>query len=853
MKPLNYAMLAPAMLLLASCASEQPWGPAGEGNGKIDLTLTTSGQLGSVSTTRATSEHIDVPPADDFHVTITKVNGGFSKEYETLAAFQDEAKNVGFAMGTYDIVVYHGDPNDQGEGTDHAYFEGHEEVTIKEGMTEQVEIKAELGNAVIRVNYSDAFKKYFKDWSTTVQTEGASPVNLEKSEGDNWFITPGKVNVTINCTNQNDQTVPLNAGTYTVQAGYLHTLNYEVFNGEVGDVQLALNFDDSVVEEPFEIDLTDELFAAAKPEITAVGFTDGENILTLTGNKIEGEMKFNVMAPAGIASATLNIATDQAVPAFGSSIDLIKATPEQQQQIAAAGFRAMGFFRNPDKMALLDMTEFCQNLKEGTYTISLSVTDKLGRASNIAELGISAAPVEINATAQSISFGDREALITLSYNGTDPTKPGMNPFRFEAQNDFGGWVEAPIMTINDQPYTRSFEAKDYVYKIQLPESTRKEIPVRVYFNDEVMKDDNNMEIILTIPVVVPEYSVEFDAYAKKALVKVTAANTADQNLVESKIKFYLGNKQVTATRNSDGYLELSDLTPATNYAFSSTLTSEGDHNDHGTLTTEAAADVPNGDFSQTEQTINMTGIQVGGQYKVWPVDYTIKSSIVINEPTGWASINQKTAYKDASNKNTWFIVPSTIAENGAVRVRSVAYDHNGTTPATSGGAGNTKYYCENAPTSIASRAAGELFLGTYSYLGSVETRTDGISFASRPSSVSFEYKYTPYGSETGEAYVSVIAADGSVIASGTKDLTSSSAMSSVSIPLSYSTNFYGKKAAKLQLGFRSTKGETIGVTIPSGSALKEGISLGNATIGANTYHALATGSELIVDNVTLNY
>jgi hypothetical protein len=69
---------------------------------------------------------------------------------------------------------------------------------------------------------------------------------------------------------------------------------------------------------------------------------------------------------------------------------------------------------------------------------------------------------------------------------------------------------------------------------------------------------------------------------------------------------------------------------------------------------------------------------------------------------------------------------------------------------------------------------------------------------------------------------------------------------------------FGSKAAKIQVGFRSTaKGTTPTVTIPTGSALKEsGVSLNTNyyyTLSANTYHALATGSVLTLDNVKLNY
>ena len=66
---------------------------------------------------------------------------------------------------------------------------------------------------------------------------------------------------------------------------------------------------------------------------------------------------------------------------------------------------------------------------------------------------------------------------------------------------------------------------------------------------------------------------------------------------------------------------------------------------------------------------------------------------------------------------------------------------------------------------------------------------------------------------------------------------------------------FGKKAAKLVLCFKSTdRKSTPNVNIPTGSALKEdGASLSSYKVAANKYKAVATGSELVIDDVTLGY
>lgn len=165
---------------------------------------------------------------------------------------------------------------------------------------------------------------------------------------------------------------------------------------------------------------------------------------------------------------------------------------------------------------------------------------------------------------------------------------------------------------------------------------------------------------------------------------------------------------------------------------------------------------------------------------------------------------------------------------------------------------NTNYYCTNTPSqSNLSKSAGELFLGKYTYTGQ-ESRTDGVGFGSRPSSVSFNYEYVSYNNESGLAEFALYDASGSKIAELEFRISATTATASKSIQFSYP---YGKKAAKLVIRFKSTADNDVSINIPAGDALSEGIGniRGNLKIGANTYHALATGSELRISNVHFGY
>ncbi len=220
-------------------------------------------------------------------------------------------------------------------------------------------------------------------------------------------------------------------------------------------------------------------------------------------------------------------------------------------------------------------------------------------------------------------------------------------------------------------------------------------------------------------------------------------------------------------------------------------------------------------------------------------------------PDGWATINDLTCWLGSNNKNTWFLVPSTYETEGKVRLLSVGYNHNGTTPPATSGI----YYCETPPSDL-KRAAGELFLGSYTFDGN-EKRVDGMDISSRPSYLQFDYSYTPEGDDKGVCEIKLLDASGKTLVEKSMDLTNTylTVRDKVRIPLdSYP---FLSKATKIQICFKSSDSQTPPIHIPSGKELDEGRTWTNFTsskaLSANSYHALATGSVLEIDNVHLGY
>lgn len=836
-------VLSAFALTLASCSDEAGL-DLGKGQGVLRLALRTSAEVAVSAPTRAEIPTLAAPEIGQFAVRLTKSDNSYSKTWDSVDDFNAEEA---FRTGTYTLEAFVGDIDT--EGFDAPYFHGSAEVSVLEAKETQASVTASLANSMVSVDYTEGFKNYFKDYSARVHSAGHSYIDFKADETRAAFIAPGEVDLTVSFTNPQGQSTSLQPAGFTAKPRHHYRVKFDVAEG-TGNAVLKIIFEDTLVSEDVTIDLTDELFTTPAPSVKAEGFVSGSAIEALEGNTPAAPFVFTVVARGTMAEANLTVDSESA-PSFGREVNLIGASEAVQKQIASSGINAVGFFKNPDKFARVDVTEFVKTLPAGTHRISLVVKDKFTRVSEPVTLVVSTEAIHLEASASDVVFGAGQATVNIEYNGTDAEKA----FSFKALDKYGVYKDCPVTGVREAVRTRAFPVKSYVFTITLPDTERDAVPLQIFFHGEKRQEIN-------IPVITPKYTVEADAFAKHVVLKVVPEDASQLGIIVNALKVSVAatrstrNGGYTFTRDAEnGFITVNGFNPATAYTVTTKLSAAADAAPVTStpVTTEAATDVPNGDFSQTRQTINISSINVGGKYAVdaWPIkkDYQHTSSILIDEPVGWTSINAKTAWTGSSNMNTWFVVPSTLMDNGAVKLRNVGYDHNGSSPSKSGGNYNTKYYCENAP-EIGSRAAGELFLGSYTFDGK-ENRVEGWACQSRPTSMTFNYSYSPLNNESASAQISVLDAEGKIIASATEALEASSAMTPKTVALG--AYGFGRHAASIRIKFMSSSASTPFVNIPSGSALDEGQGLGSKTLPANSYKALATGSVLTIDNVKLNY
>lgn len=834
-------LLSVCALTLASCSDDNPWG-LHDGEGAIRLSLATDGEVkDAVPLLRSQGSAPDVPETSEFAIRLTKTSTLEVSEFASLEEFNAKES---FASGAYTVAAYYGSPEE--EGFSNPYYYGEANVTVLDGRESEVSVTARLGNAMVSIDYTDAFKRYFRDYGASVHSEGHSYVEFAADETRPAYIAPGEVALTVHVTNPQGKKADLQPASFPAEAAHHYHITLDVNNGNVGQAQLVITFDDTLDKEDVTIDLTDELFTSAGPKVTPVGFADGALFETVAGASIPDNIAFNLSAPAGYKSAILTVSGEGEKLPFGDEIDLCAATPEQQALLAQSGIEVHGLWGKTDKYAVVNLTALPAHLPEGTYTVTLVAHDKFMRVSEPVSVNFSSNKVVFEVTDGTALINSNRAALTVSYNGVNAEKD----ITFKALDRHGVYKDCNVIAVKRNKRTRAIEAKTYNIEITVPDTDRPEVPVKAYLCGEEKQEYN-------VKVVAPEYSVRADAFSRFAALKIDAVEPSQLQLITSTVKVFVDGQAVDESRlnrNSEsGVITVKGLEPSTRYSFQTSLYANGTEGaKEAVVTTENASDIQNGDFSKVSETINRQKIEVGGKYS-YSVGYQATANIVRSEADGWASINAKTCWFDAPGaKNTWFQVPSTYAENGKCVLRNVAYDHNGTKPAgMPTGFGKTHWYNTNVPTFTTS-AAGELFLGTYSFDGS-EHRVNGVEFDCRPTSVSFEYTYSPISGDKGRAYVAALDASGNTIASGTLDLDESSSSKTATVRLEgYS---FGVKASKLYIRFMSSGGSAP-YHIPQGSELSEGFNagnFGNKNLGDNNYHAVATGSVLTIDNVKLNY
>lgn len=320
---------------------------------------------------------------------------------------------------------------------------------------------------------------------------------------------------------------------------------------------------------------------------------------------------------------------------------------------------------------------------------------------------------------------------------------------------------------------------------------------------------------------------EYDMWATKAYLTASTAD-GDAAALSVEVSADGGLSWTTPQINevssdaSSRRLEIAGLAPGTSYEFRAAYYST--RSAEVSATTEAAEQVPNSGFekwSEWEYYVNNEGLFGGGD-DVYQTNYAPYKD---DSSKWWDCNNSETTPGDRTNTGATYksfpmvtYVPGNRSSRAA-QIMTIAISNS----ATSG-------TCP-MPRDI---VAGRLFAGDY------DTGQSSRSFASRPSALSFDYKYLPHESDMFSVSVTVWS-NGTAIGTGLLEGQSSSDWASAEIEIVYSDT--AKVATDISVEFKSSNasGE------PPWGKTK------SITYGGDKTAGVHGGSILTVDNLEMVY
>ena len=806
------------LMALGGCASDEPSG-LGDGQGRIVLRVGVDGSVTDAVPQSRASQASKVPEVSELNLKLTKTDGSYSHSWGSVDEFPLETQ---FTAGAYTLEAYYGAIDY--EGFESPYYYGVADLNVVEGSETEVAVTASLANTMVSIDYTDAFRRFFPQYSAQVHSQGGDYISFESEEERPAYVRPGNITLDVSITKQNGLSATLQAAEFEALPRHHYHVTLDVSDGQAGEGVLKIIFDDSIVTEDVDIDVSDKVLLMPGPVATSQGFVSGQT-LTVSEGETPSRTAVTPNAPGSFRSVTLTTRSDELLSrGFPAELDLMKATEAQQALLASFGLDVKGLYRNPDKMAVVDFTDVFKNIRNpGNHSFAIVAVDRYGKTHEPVMLDAVVRAVNLSIVSlPGIRIDDDRASVTLAYDGADFA----DKVRVELQTAVGVWY-APTVLSSEK------SGDNYVVTFTVPE-THADFPVRVCYGSTVKAVGTLSKTGVLLS------TTDVDVWATHAVFSVQR----NSKYALGSLKYYFsadGNSYSAVsdvTVNSDGTVTLGGLTPgATLYvAASDTGVVSGIYRSCS-ITTEPIIQPQNNEMNDWSRDSG------------WSKKATIYNNTVYNyfpwsaatDNAYWATRNMLTTNKDHGHTSMWYNyyagTYNVAGVNGtnAAEICTVGFAKGGAnTFIEGGGACNAK-------------AAGYLFMGSYTYnQGSdQETFTYGRPFTSRPTALTFMYKFAGVNSESFKAYVVVENRNGGKVTElGRAELVSNqdkSSYTTATLPIKYTNT--KMKATHAYVVFISSTADSPSVKPVKGS---KGAFQGYTD-------ARYIGNVLDVDNIIFTY
>lgn len=805
----------------AACSEADFAGPesAGKGGFKPDIALNSEIITGSRPKAPSRAEAADITAAD-LGLRLIDAEGATVKTWDKLADFDPGQR---FNVGDYTLEAFYGDGDS--EGFESPWFLGSQKIKIEENKVTPAALTAELANSMVSLDYTEAFTSYMTSYDAEVHSAAGSTTAVAAGEPRPVYVKAGLVEIYVNFTKPNGKGAKILSASFTAKPRHHYHVTFDMAGGS-GDAVLKVVYDDMLDMEDVEIDLSDELLNLPAPEINAVGFTSGEAIRFVPGFVPDTQLKVNIIAQGKLAR--VNMSTRSAsllAQGWPAEINLVGAAA-QSGKLASLGMQARGLYSNPDKMAVIDLTDVLGHItlvegSDGLTEITFKVVDAYGKVSDDLILRLENAPLAVSLSNPSpVYVGASEMEVDLAYNGGMPD----GAVTIQYFNDRGTWSAATAT------YAAIGEGLFRATVTGLPADAR-DVQLRAV-TASITSEPVTVE---RTPVTIAATAADADVFARHATVGASLGARAGGVDVAALLK------TATLMISSDGgatfapasatvngaAFDVTDLTPATSYKARIEIPGVEASNEIA-FTTEAAPQLPG--FTPGYYTDVFT------KKTMWVGETDIKCWHPGSQSDNfWSTRNPRTTGQTSGTTCHYTSYSGTLPAGTGAEISTLGYGEGTTYAHTgSGKVGDPK-----------KKIGGLLFTGDYSVNGDNETISAGRPFTSRPSALAFDYKFVEVNGESFRVTIVLEnRAGGTVTEIGRGALTSNEAKGSFTrceIPVAYTAS--PLKATHISVMFESTTSDSPQVLSRQGS---KGAFNG---YGDSKY----IGTQLTVDNIELIY
>lgn len=776
---------------------------------------------------------------------LTSNDGLYSRTWQDVNAYP---RREPLRPGIYQAEAFYG--SIEKEGFDKPCIYGSRSANLVSGESYELPLECRIANVVVSMSYAPEALAMFPELTAVVHSSGGTYLPYPSSEHRCAFLRPDDINVYVDLTTETgDQVDFLAAVLPSAQATTLYNVVVAASEGVDGVAEVKVSFDDLLSEFNRTIRLTPEFLAATPPEINTLGYVAGETLKVTEGTAPKQKTGFSV-SDGDLRSLVLTTNAPALLSkGWPASIDLADASTEILDQMMNLGLRLSG---RGTSITEIDLSGAISNMRSSgeMQRFSLIAEGDYGRTTGALTMNIDIEPVELSVIEISdVLMGVNVARMKVLSHGGDITGNLNVDVLLGSPAE---WMPVEILSA-DRLEDNSGE---WILTLKLPEIKKSSAEMRVtYCGEEKART--------TVDIVSPEFSFEADAYAKLAVLKINAVHPDLTEIIASMVNIYVNGSQTQLIERQPekGIVIIGGLNENSDYRLTATLYDPQSAAGHFTapvaIHTETCSQLPDGSFEDVHDGLEYKNLPSGGRYSQNIVDIYNQQNYASYDyylPKAWCNVNAKTFCTAASNHNTWYMQPSTYtiteAMDGsyAIAIQTTAWDVNGEAIPDYRQTGRPYVsYNRNIP-HISHKAAGRLFIGSYSFDPATltESYTEGMAFPSRPTAINGYYRFVPCvggASDCGVVLVEVIGEVGGadvVISRTLQELPTAMSYTAFSAPLSYSD--FGVKAKWIKVMLASSKNW--------GSIETESSSI---ITYPDPVSSTSLGGCLWIDNLTLSY